>query len=150
MDQSSVFRSARPDPARAARHHYPVWLEVPTRFGDLDPLGHLNNVAIAQFYEEARVSFGRMLIERCGGGLHRMVLAALSVHYLMEARYPEPVEVGTGVARVGRSSYTVAHALYQDDKCVGLADSTMVHAPVTGVAPLPDPVLTVLDDLRLT
>lgn len=149
MQQSIVPESVRPDPARAERHHYPLWQEVQTRFGDMDPLGHINNVAVAQLYEESRVRFGRMVAERCGPGLHRLVLVAINVHYLAETRYPDPVEVGIGVARIGRSSYTLAQALYQHGKCVGLADSTMVHAPVTGVVPLPDDVRTVLEGLRL-
>ena len=150
MEQSLVPAAVRPDPERTQRHHYPVWLEVQTRFGDLDSLGHMNNVAIAQLYEEARVRFGATLVRRSDNALHRMLLVAFNINYLAETHYPEPVEVGTGVARIGRSSYVLAHALYQAGRCVGLADATMVHAPVTGVVPLPDATVSVLNELRLT
>lgn len=147
---SLIPESVRPHPSRTERHHYPLWQEIPVRFGDLDPLGHVNNVAIAQLYEESRVRFGRIVVERSGPGLHRLVLASLNVHYLAETRYPDPVEVGIGVARIGRSSYSLAQALYQGDRCVGLADSTLVHAPATGVRPLPDDVRAVLETYLLT
>lgn len=147
---SLIPESVRPDPARTERHHYPLWQEIPIRFGDLDPLGHVNNVAIAQLYEESRVRFGRIVIERSGPGLHRLVIASLRVHYLAETHYPEPVEVGIGVAGIGRSSYSLAQALYQGGRCVGLADSTLVHAPTTGVRPLPDEAREVLASYRLT
>jgi acyl-CoA thioester hydrolase len=147
---SFVPQPVRPDPTRAHRHHYPLWEQVPVRFGDLDPLGHVNNVAIAQLYEESRVRFGRILVERSGATLHRLVLASLTVHYLAETHYPEPVEVGIGVARIGRSSYALAQALYQGGRCVGVADSTLVHAPATGVLPLPDDVRATLATFLLT
>jgi acyl-CoA thioester hydrolase len=145
-----IPESVRPDPSRADRGHYPLWHEIPTRFGDLDPLGHVNNVAISQLYEESRVRFGQVLQERCGPSLHRLVLASITVHYIAETHYPDPVEAGVGVARVGRSSYALAQVLYQRGQCVGMADSTLVHAPITGVVPLPDDVRAMLNDLRLT
>jgi acyl-CoA thioesterase FadM len=43
--------SYRCDPAS-----YPHKVRVLARFADVDPLWHINNVAIAQYYEEARVS----------------------------------------------------------------------------------------------
>ena len=145
-----IPESVRPDPARAERGHYPLWHEIPTRFGDLDPLGHVNNVAVNQLYEESRVRFGQELQRRCGSALHRLVLASMTVHYIAETYYPDPVEAGIGVARIGRSSYALAQVLYQRGRCVGVADSTLVHAPVTGVLPLPGDVRAVLDELRLS
>ncbi|HVV24229.1 MAG TPA: acyl-CoA thioesterase [Pseudonocardiaceae bacterium] len=150
MQPLTLPDAGRPDPARTERGHYPLWQEIPTRFGDLDPLGHVNNVAVAQLCEESRVRFGRLVHEQVGNSLHRLVLASCTVHYLAETRYPDPVEVGIGVARIGRSSYSIAQALYQRGNCVALAESTLVHAPVTGVLPLPDDVKAVLAGYRLT
>lgn len=149
MQTSPFTAPVRPDPARAERHRYPLWQEFTTRFGDLDPLGHVNNVAIAQLYEESRVWFGRMVMERAGAGLHRLVLAAVSVHYLAETQYPEPVDIGIGVTRIGSSSYSLAQALYQRGRCVGLADATLVHAQPTGVQPLPDPFRAELEHYQV-
>ena len=35
---------------------YPLKVRILARYADVDPLWHINNVAIAQYYEEARVS----------------------------------------------------------------------------------------------
>jgi acyl-CoA thioester hydrolase len=148
VETSLIPASVRPDEARRQRHHYPLWHEIPTRFGDLDPLGHVNNVAIAQLYEESRVWFARTLGLRAD--LHRVVLVAMTLHYVAETRYPEPVKVGIGVAGIGRTSYTLAHALYQGGQCVGLADSTLVHAPAAGASPLPAEFRSALETVRLT
>ena len=98
------------------------------RFGDLDPLRHLNNVAVARLYEEARVRF----LDESGvrerlEPKHRFVIAELTIQYLAEGFYPDPVVVGTGVLRVGGQSFTLAHALFQNGRCIGTSDGVLVH-----------------------
>jgi acyl-CoA thioester hydrolase len=150
VESSLIPATGRPDLSRTERQHYPLWHEIPTRFGDLDPLGHVNNVATVRLYEESRIWFNRRLQQHAAEGLQRLVLAGMNVHYLAETQYPDPVEAGIGVARIGRSSYSLAQVLYQRGRCVGLADSTLVHAPATGVLPLPDAFRAALEAVRLT
>ena len=52
----------RPEPFRLERSVYPYFRRVIARFSDMDSEGHLNNVALASFYEDGRVSFLRGLI----------------------------------------------------------------------------------------
>lgn len=125
---------------------YPRWFEISTRFGDMDPARHVNNVAVAQLYEEGRVRFHR---ERAGSDPITVVVAQITIHYLGEVHYPAPVRIGVGAAHVGRSSFTTSQALFQDDICVGLAETTAVRV-VDGVAtPLPGWFRTFLDESRL-
>jgi len=49
----------RPEPFRLERSVYPYFRRVIARFSDMDSEGHLNNVALASFYEDGRVSFLR-------------------------------------------------------------------------------------------
>jgi acyl-CoA thioester hydrolase len=118
----------RPTPERLQLSTYPIHRPMELRFGDIDPLRHLNNVAVAQLYEEARVRF---LDE--SGVRERLepkrwfVIAELTIQYLAEGFYPDPVVVGTGVLRVGGSSFTLAHALFQNGRCIGTSDGVLVH-----------------------
>jgi len=48
---------ARPDPALFDPARYPFGNSVTTRFADLDPNGHINNVAMAAVFEDARLRF---------------------------------------------------------------------------------------------
>jgi acyl-CoA thioester hydrolase len=122
------------------------------RFGDLDPLRHLNNVAVAQLYEEARVRFldGSGVRERLEPK-HWFVIAELTVQYLAEGFYPDPVELGTGVLRVGGASFTLVHALFQNGRCIGSCDSVLVHVnrEEGGARPLPDAARAVLREHSL-
>ena len=44
-------------PARLDAAIYPYAIEITTRLGDMDVNHHLNNVAYARYFEEARVTF---------------------------------------------------------------------------------------------
>src|ERR1041384_6766037 len=73
------------------------------RFGDLDPQGHVNNTVFATFFETGR---GAVLREP-GTALSppgtTWVLARLDINFLKELHWPGTVEIGTGVAEIGRS-----------------------------------------------
>ncbi|WP_194839804.1 MULTISPECIES: acyl-CoA thioesterase [Aeromicrobium] len=138
---------ARPRPELTDRSLYPRWYEISTRFGDMDPAKHVNNVAIAQLYEEGRVRFHR---ERAGNDPIAVVVAQIAIHYLGEVHYPAPVQIGTGAAHVGRSSFTTSQALFQGGICVGLAQTTAVVVDGDGAAtPLPDWFRAYLEQSRI-
>jgi acyl-CoA thioester hydrolase len=137
----------KPSPERLQLSTYPIHRPIELRFGDLDPLRHLNNVAVAQLYEEARVRF---LDE--SGVRERLepkqwfVIAELTVQYLAEGFYPDPVVTGTGVLRVGGSSFTLAHALFQNGRCIGTSEGVLVlvNREEGGARRLPDAARRVL------
>jgi acyl-CoA thioester hydrolase len=117
---------ARPPAWHSQISTYPVSVTIETRFGDLDPLGHVNNVAMASMFETARVRFHRQV------GLHprdqavRWLIAAVSLNYLAEAHFPEPVLIGTGVLAIGNTSWTLLSAAFQHGDCVATCETVMV------------------------
>ena len=121
------------------------------RFGDLDPQGHVNNTVFATFFETGRV----MLLHDPGNGLRppgaTSVLARLDVNFLRELHWPGEVEIGTGIAEIGRSSYTFAQAIFEGNQCAATARATMVmiDAATRKARPLPDDVLARLNKLRI-
>jgi acyl-CoA thioesterase FadM len=103
---------------------YPFCCELAVRLSDLDFARHVNNASIAAFHEEVRVRFhihyfgeDGVFNRKQGGG----VVAHVSIEYLREIEYGRPIIGCAGVASVGNSSYTVAHALFQSDQCVSEA-----------------------------
>lgn len=141
----------RPESRRLNLETYPFAVEVPSRFSDMDLLRHLNNVAVANIYEEGRVR----LHERMGmHGLRekgsRSVIAQITIKYLDEGFYPEPLTVGGGVTRVGRSSYEIGQGLFQKDRCIGTAETVIVYTRDGASAMLPDAIRDVLTAYELT
>jgi acyl-CoA thioester hydrolase len=131
----------RPSPERQALELYPFKVEILARYADVDPLWHINNVAIAQYYEEARVTTTRRIMGEgripTASGV-RLLLAKQSIDYLREAGYPGKLTVGVGVLRIGNSSYTLGMAMFQDGRCVSVSDAVLVVADARGPIRLPE------------
>lgn len=128
------------DPARLDPANYPYSTSVETRFQDLDPLGHINNVAMAALFENGRVRFNRNLgLERRQPG-ERWLIASVAIDYVAEAHFPDPVEVMSGIGRIGSSSWDIYSAAFQQGVCVATCVSTLVLTDRNGPRPIPEPL----------
>ena len=135
----------KPAPERLELATYPYRTELDTRFGDMDVQRHLNNVALAGLYEEARVRFISSLYQihsRHDG--QQPVLAEARIRYLAEGRYPGRLTGAAGLLRIGRTSYVIAQAMFQRDACIGTADVVIVWTEAGRPAPIPDAFRTAL------
>ena len=121
------------------------------RFGDLDPQGHVNNTVFATFFETGRVAF----LREPGNGLSptgtTSVLARLDINFLKELHWPGEVEIGTGIAEIGRSSFTFLQAIFHESACAATARATMVmiDAGTRKSRPLPEAALAKLEAMKL-
>jgi acyl-CoA thioester hydrolase len=142
----------RPAPERLRLDSYAVRYDTAPRFGDLDPLNHLNNAALARLYEDARVRFtnGSGVREAWEPGC-RFVVAEVTISYLAEGGFPDPVTLGSGVLRIGGSSHSIAQGLFQNGRCIGVADTTLVYVSAADGAarPLNDEMRRRLEALML-
>lgn len=129
----------RPDPARLKLDAYKFHLQMPSRFGDLDIRGHINNVSIVQYTEDARVAFQ---MENVGREIYqadspvRVVVAQMTLHFVSEGFFPEPIDAGVGIARIGNSSYVLSCGLFQNGKCIATQETSMVYMGPNGSMPL--------------
>ena len=117
---------ARPPEWRKQPDVYPQQQEMHTRFQDIDPNRHLNNVAFASLFENARVQMhkeARPWADRPRN--ERTMVVELTVNYLGEGSFPEPVTVCTGVGKLGTSSWTIYQAMFQDGRCIATSDSVI-------------------------
>ncbi|CAM5788490.1 thioesterase family protein [Castellaniella caeni] len=78
-------------------------IEMPVRWGDMDAIRHVNNVAYFRYFEEGRVRlFAAMGLDGAQGRYG--VLAHASCDFLKPLLYPANVVVGMKLVRIGRSS----------------------------------------------
>ena len=141
---------AKPLPHQLDSQRYPHRHLVPTRFSDLDPNNHINNVALAGIIED-----GRVRLHRDAGWYDpelgvQIMLASLTVEYLAQSHYPLDITVLSGVGRVGRSSLDVEQLVMQEGLCVAYARSVVVFVEDGAAVPLPGDVLARLDRWKLT
>ena len=79
------------------------------------------------------------------------VLARLDINFLKELHWPGSVEIGTGVAEIGRSSFTFLQAIFRDGECAatGRATMVMIDATTRRARPLPEQAIVRLEALRV-
>ena len=141
----------KPDAHRLKLESYPLTVTVPSRFRDLDTLGHLNNVAIGSFYEEGRAALNRACFPPDMRRRHgmRMLIVDVHIQYLAEAFYPGDVIVGSGIGDIGRTSYRIDLALFQNETCAGVCETVLVNTDGDAVAPIPDEGREALERVRI-
>lgn len=119
---------AKPDPALLDPAAYPHLCEVTTRFADLDPNQHINNVAMAAIIEDARLRFHMASgFAKAIPAEAQIMVVSLTIDYLAQAYYPHPLQVHSGVSSLGERSLRLRHLLTQNGRAVALAEATMVH-----------------------
>lgn len=117
---------AKPDPALLDPARYPFANAVTTRFADLDPNGHINNVAMAAMFEDSRLRFiGEIGFPRNAEGA-RFMVANVTIDYLAQAYYPQGLVCHVAALPGGRSSWSLQQLLLQDDKPVAAARVAIV------------------------
>lgn len=140
---------ARIDRGRLDAARFAVTAEIATRFDDLDVQGHVNNAAAVVILQEARVMLNRAAgLGELRGGLRTMV-AGLTVEYAGELRYPVPVQVGCGIAAIGRTSFTIAQRASQEGHATLYAEAVMVLADAGGPVALPNALRAAFEALKI-
>ncbi len=123
-------------------------LDVPTRWNDNDQLGHVNNVMYYSYFEAIVVRF--LMVE---GGLDWTgdQIVPLAVETLCKFRrplsYPDVVEAGLSVAKMGNSSVTYTIGLFTEGIESPAAQGHFVHVFVDKESNRPVPIPDAFRDL---
>jgi acyl-CoA thioester hydrolase len=119
------------DPARLRRADFPVLRPQPTRWHDNDHYGHVNNVVYYAFFDTAVNGY---LIEATGTDIRELDAIGLVVEtgcrFLAPVSFPDHLEVGLRVERLGTSSIVYRLALFREDDPAPMAVGRFVHVYV--------------------
>jgi acyl-CoA thioester hydrolase len=97
-------------------------------FRDVDAAGHVNNAVYVTYLETARIAY---LIEALGAGFAyelSLILANITVDFRTPARFPERLEIGARVTRVGTKSFVMEHEIRGGDGRLVLEASSVLVA----------------------
>ena len=108
------------------RSGYRFWVDEHVRFQDLDPLGHANNNAFGVYFESGRVAFMRALGFKDGQDNRGTVLARITIEFKAELHYGDRIRIGARILKVGRTSATLASAVFREDLCAATSSAVMV------------------------
>lgn len=108
-------------------------------WGDMDAVGHVNNVMYYRYIESARVDY-LTRIDAIGQGLSA-VIASSSCRFLRPVFFPDVLEIGVQVIEVRNSGFRMNYVLYSTMQkqivATGDAIAVMVNASTLGKAALP-------------
>lgn len=140
----------RPRQAVPQLADYPHRVSEIIRYADLDPQAHVNNAAFVTYFESGRVAMFRDRDLSIGVAGATFVLARQEIDYLRELRWPGEVIVGSALAELGRSSFTLLHAVFHGEDCAAAGRATMVmlDKATRKSRPLPDEIRSRLEQWR--
>ncbi|MFL6108268.1 MAG: acyl-CoA thioesterase [Marmoricola sp.] len=143
--------SREPLPTRA---DYRVWRTATTRWADDDVYGHMNN---ARYFELIDTAVNAHLAEATGVNIRDLpavgVVAEVSCRYFREVGYPEPIDLGLVVERIGTSSIVYRIGIFQGPGDDAAAEGRFVHVyidntdPARPSTPIPDVIRAAVQPL---
>ena len=110
---------------------YPIWAQDTARYGDTDSNGHLNNAVFCTFLETGRITFLLAPGDPLAPPGFGFAIVRLAIDFRAEMHWGGAVSIGTAVMNVGRTSFRLAQAIFQDDVCTATAESVMVLMDLT-------------------
>jgi acyl-CoA thioester hydrolase len=93
---------------------YPVVIDLPVVWGEMDAYGHVNNIIYFRYFETARMAYFERVdypdfLERNPLG---PILASTSCRFRAPLAFPDRVSVGARVARVDEDRFVMFYAVY--------------------------------------
>ncbi len=140
-------------PAPPAREDYKVFYPITTRWSDNDIYGHVNNVTYYSYFDTAA---NRYLIEEGGldisdGSIVGYVVSS-GCEYHSPVTYPEQLEAGLRVDKLGNSSVQYGIAIFRAGEPLAAAHGYFVHVFVERAdnrsVPIPEALRTALERLQ--
>ena len=110
------------------RGQYRYFLPIPTRWMDNDIYGHVNNVVYFSYFDTVINTY---LIEQGGLDIHAGaqigICAESHCRYASPLAFPETVEAGLAVEKLGNSSVRYTIGLFADGQAEPAATGWFVH-----------------------
>lgn len=90
---------------------FPVIIEIPVAWGELDAFQHVNNIVYFRYFESARIAYFQHIdwldqIEQLGIG---PILASTCCNFKFPLDYPDTVAVGAKTTVMGHDRFTMRY-----------------------------------------
>jgi acyl-CoA thioester hydrolase len=96
---------------RELLERYPVVIEAAVAWGEMDSMGHVNNIVYFRYFESARIAY----FERAGFMSHMgetgvgPILASTQCRFRLPLAYPDTVSVGARVSEMGHDRFVMKY-----------------------------------------
>src|SRR3990172_6238676 len=109
---------------------YPVVIEIPIAWGEMDSFQHVNNAVYFRYFESARIRYSEKL------GLYKHkdetgigpILGSTSCKYRLPLTYPDTVSVGTKITDIAEDRFTMKYVVvsHKHQKVAAEGDGVVV------------------------
>ena len=92
---------------------YPVIVEFPIAWGEMDSFQHVNNVAYFRYFENARIAYS----EKLGLHIYRQqtgigpILGSICCRFKLPLTYPDTLSAGAKMVDIEEDRFTMRHAV---------------------------------------
>ncbi|MFN7945607.1 MAG: thioesterase family protein [Blastocatellia bacterium] len=126
---------------------YPVIVEIPVAWGEMDAMQHVNNAVYFRWFESARIAYfdrirNRNPLENDGMGL---ILHSIQCRYRLPLTYPDTVSVAVRVTKVEADRFVMHSRIisHQHRKVAAESEAIMVSFNYREQKKVPLPEATV-------
>ena len=125
---------------------YPVVIEIPIRWGDMDAFQHVNNIVFFQYFESARMAYLEKIqaldyFESTGIG---PILASTRCRFRFPVTYPDTLSVGAKVTDIGQDRFTHQYLAFSNVHRKVAAEGEGIVVTIdyksNAKSPLPEPI----------
>jgi len=116
-------------------------ITINPRFGDIDILGHINNIVPAQWFELGRTAVMQLFDTELK--LTKETFPLMMVHSdydFVDQLFLKEVEIKTWISKIGTKSFTVSHEAWQEGRLCVKGNAVIVYYDfkIKKSTPIPD------------
>ena len=102
-------------------------IEINPRFKDTDALGHINNASFITWIEEARKPVFKEFNPNLSIEKWNLIIARVEMDFVAQCYYGKKVVINSSIEKIGTSSLTIYHDLFQEEAKIAQGKSVLVH-----------------------
>jgi len=98
----------------AALKEYPVIVEFPVAWGEMDSMGHVNNIVYFRYFESVRIAYfekTNLIAYMTETGIGP-ILGEISCRFRIPLSYPDRVLIGARVASIEEDRFIMNHLVF--------------------------------------
>lgn len=114
-------------------------IELDPRFSDTDALGHISNTSLPVWFEQGRTPIFRIFHPDLEVETWPLILARMEIDLLAQSYWHMPVEIRTGVGKIGNSSVHVVQEAWQNGKQIARGIAVLIHFDYNSEKSVPIP-----------
>lgn len=105
---------------------YPVTADIPVAWGEMDALGHVNNIVYIRYFESGRAVYMRQIgffdWDNREATIIGPILASINCRFRYPLVYPDTITVGVRTVALGEDRFTVHHRVVSHNAGVVAAE----------------------------